>query len=226
MVLERLLQNVGFHVRVAADGPQGVELFRTLRPHFIWMDLRMPVMDGMATARHIRALDGGREVKIAAVTASAFADQRSDVLAAGMDDFVSKPYRPSEIFDCIARQLGVRYRRSEAVPASFGAPAGGTEPASAGGTSARAARRVSERRDHAGSGANHQDHRTDMRSGIRRSAPRWRGLPTYWNIRRSSKRSRAATIPNRCAKRRARSVLFGRQGKSHCGLPMNTDEHG
>jgi CheY-like chemotaxis protein len=93
MVLERLLQNVGFHVRVAADGPQGVELFRTLRPHFIWMDLRMPVMDGMATARQIRALDGGREVKIAAVTASACADQRSEVLAAGMDDFVSKPYR-------------------------------------------------------------------------------------------------------------------------------------
>ena len=123
MVLERLLHNVGFHVRVAGDGPQGVELFRTLRPHFIWMDLRMPVMDGIATVRQIRALDGGREVKIAAVTASAFAEQRSDVLAAGMDDFVCKPYRPGEIFDCIARQLGVRYRWSEAVEATFGAPA-------------------------------------------------------------------------------------------------------
>ena len=83
----------------------------------------MPVMDGIATVRQIRALDGGREVKIAAVTASAFAEQRSDVLAAGMDDFVCKPYRPGEIFDCIARQLGVRYRWSEAVEATFGAPA-------------------------------------------------------------------------------------------------------
>ena len=120
MLLERLLENAGFRVRVAADGAEGVEIFRAFRPHFIWMDLRMPVMDGVEAARRIRALDGGREVKIAAVTASVFAVDRSDVLAAGMDDFLQKPFRPSEIFDCMARHLGVRYRYREP---SFGEPA-------------------------------------------------------------------------------------------------------
>ena len=116
-VLERMLESAGFLVRVVADGAQGVEVFRAWRPHFIWMDLRMPVMDGVEATKRIRALEGGPEVKIAAVTASVFADQRSEVLAAGLDDFVRKPYRSEEIFDSMARHLGVRYRRGEAAPA-------------------------------------------------------------------------------------------------------------
>jgi CheY-like chemotaxis protein len=78
----------------------------------------MPVMDGLEAARRIRALDGGQSVKIAALTASASTDQRSEVLAAGMDDFVRKPYHSNEIFDCMALHLGVRYRRSETVQAA------------------------------------------------------------------------------------------------------------
>ena len=118
MVLERILESAGFLVGVATDGAQGVEVFQTWHPHFICIDLRMPVMDGFEATKRIRALEGGRDVKIAAVTASVFADERSQVLAAGMDDLVRKPYRPSELFDCIARHLGVRYRRAEALPAS------------------------------------------------------------------------------------------------------------
>ena len=112
-LLERLLQNAGFHVRVAGDGEQGVQVFRLWRPHFIWMDLRMPVLDGVQATRHIRALAGGQDVKIAAVTASVFAGQRSEILAAGLDDLVCKPYRPADVFDCMARHLGVRYRFRE-----------------------------------------------------------------------------------------------------------------
>jgi CheY-like chemotaxis protein len=70
------------------------------------MDLRLPVMGGLEAARHIREMEGGREVKIVAITASVFGEQ---VVAAGLDDFVRKPYRPREIFDCMARHLGVRY---------------------------------------------------------------------------------------------------------------------
>jgi CheY-like chemotaxis protein len=118
MVLDRLLRNAGFHVRTAADGELAVGLFPAWRPHFIWMDLRMDAMDGTEAARRIRSLDGERSVKIAALTASAFADQRSEVLAAGLDDLVLKPYRPSEIFDCMERHLGVQYQRGEAAPAA------------------------------------------------------------------------------------------------------------
>lgn len=79
-------------------------------------------MDGLEATRLIRALDGGKDVKIVAVTASAFAEQRKEVLAAGVDDFVRKHYRSTEIFDCLAKHLGVRYvheqpARIEADPA-------------------------------------------------------------------------------------------------------------
>jgi CheY-like chemotaxis protein len=109
LLLKRLLEDAGFQVRVAEDGSQGVEMFRTWQPHMIWMDLRLPVMGGMEAAREIRKLDGGQEVKIVAVTASAFAQQAEEVLAAGLDGFIRKPYRREEIFDCIGRHLAVRY---------------------------------------------------------------------------------------------------------------------
>jgi len=108
LVLERLMERAGFEVRSAVDGARGVEAFQSWRPHFIWMDLRMPLMDGKEATRRIRALDGGTEVKIVAVTASAFASDREELLAAGVDDFVRKPYQPSELFDCMARHLGLR----------------------------------------------------------------------------------------------------------------------
>jgi len=128
MVLERLLQTVGFQVRTAENGALGVELFQSWRPHFIWMDMRMPVMNGVDAARHIRALDGGQEVRIVAVSASAFANERSEVLAAGLDDFVLKPYLPDEVFECLARHLRIRYRRAEAPLALPSEPAAALRP--------------------------------------------------------------------------------------------------
>jgi signal transduction histidine kinase/DNA-binding response OmpR family regulator len=116
-VMERLLRNAGFQVRVAGDGAQAVAMFRAWQPHFIWMDLRMPVMDGVQATRQIRALDGGRSVKIVAVTASVLAGQRSEILEDGLDDFVCKPYRANDVFHCMARHLGVRYRFGTALPA-------------------------------------------------------------------------------------------------------------
>ncbi len=69
----------------------------------------MPVMDGVEATRRIRQLPGGKEVKIVAVTAPAFMEQRQELLNAGMDDFVRKPYRFDEIYDSLARQVGVKY---------------------------------------------------------------------------------------------------------------------
>jgi CheY-like chemotaxis protein len=69
----------------------------------------MPVMDGDEAARRIRQRSGGEQVKIVAVTASAFAEQQQEMLDAGMDDLVSKPFRFNEIYDCLSRQLGLRY---------------------------------------------------------------------------------------------------------------------
>jgi len=109
LLLRGLLEQAGFQVRVALDGAQGVEAFESWRPHFIWMDWRMPVMDGLEATRRIRALDGGRDVKIAALSASVFKEERDQVLAAGVDDFVAKPVQFSAIYDCMARLLGLRF---------------------------------------------------------------------------------------------------------------------
>jgi CheY-like chemotaxis protein len=87
------------------------------------MDLRLPVLSGVDAARRIRSLDGGRQVKIVAVTASAFDSQREEVLASGINDFLRKPYRASEIFDCMALHLGVRYLYGQMASGANDAPA-------------------------------------------------------------------------------------------------------
>lgn len=87
LLLERFLLEAGFAVRVAVNGAEGVRIFQEWRPHFIWMDIRMPVMDGIEATRRIRRMEGGRAVKIVAVTASTSDSDRHTVLAAGLDDF-------------------------------------------------------------------------------------------------------------------------------------------
>jgi len=116
MVLQRLLESARFKVRVARNGEKGLEEFRQWHPQFIWMDLRMPGIDGVELTKQIRALDDGQDVKIAAVTASGLETDRGAVLAAGMDDYVRKPYRPEEILECMRRHLGLRYRSVDTSP--------------------------------------------------------------------------------------------------------------
>lgn len=115
LLLARLLEGAGFQAKTAENGARGVELFQSWRPHFIWMDRRMPGMDGLEATRRIRALDGGKDVKIVALTASVFAEQRGEMLAAGMDDILHKPFRRADVFACLARLLGVRYQHEATV---------------------------------------------------------------------------------------------------------------
>ncbi|MDH2916945.1 MAG: response regulator, partial [Gallionella sp.] len=109
LLLTQLMKSIGLPVKVAENGAQAVDIFQSWSPHLIWMDRRMPVMDGIEATRRIRALPGGKEVKIVAVTASAFTEQRDEMLAAGMDEFVRKPYRFNEIYECLTKHLGVQY---------------------------------------------------------------------------------------------------------------------
>jgi CheY-like chemotaxis protein len=114
-VLRKMLTRAGFQVMVAESGALGIEAFRQWRPHFIWMDLDLDLaqLNGTEATRRIRRLDGGADVKIAAITAAADASERDGLTRAGFDDFTSKPFRQTEIFFCMARHLGVRYSSSE-----------------------------------------------------------------------------------------------------------------
>ena len=109
VLLAKLMTDIGLEADVASNGKEAVELFLEWRPHFIWMDRRMPVMDGIEATRRIRALPGGKTVKIVAVTASVFAEEQQGLFEAGMDGFLRKPYRFHEIYDCLAQHLGVKY---------------------------------------------------------------------------------------------------------------------
>lgn len=109
LLLEKLMSNLGLETKVAENGELGVQLFSVWHPDLIWMDRQMPVMDGVEAARRIRNLPGGDKVKIVAVTASVFKEQQPEMLQAGMDDLVRKPYQFNEIYDCLARQLSLEY---------------------------------------------------------------------------------------------------------------------
>jgi PAS domain S-box-containing protein len=113
LLLTNLLQSVGLRIKVAENGKQGVELFQRWQPHLIFMDRRMPVMDGEEATRTIRELPGGQSVKIVAVTASAFNEQKKSMIDAGVDDFIGKPYHLDEIYTCLSNQLGIRFQYEE-----------------------------------------------------------------------------------------------------------------
>ncbi|MGN7612419.1 ATP-binding protein [Magnetococcales bacterium HHB-1] len=115
LLLKEILEQVGLEVRVAINGEEALAVFQAWCPHFIWMDMRMPVMDGYAATTRIRALPGGREVKIVALTASAFTEQESKIFSAGCDAMMRKPYREAQIFEVMAELLNVRYRYAEVV---------------------------------------------------------------------------------------------------------------
>ncbi len=115
LLLKRLMEFVGFQVFEAVNGQQGVEQFTRWQPHFIWMDRRMPIMDGITATQKIRTLPNGDKVKIVAVTASVFTEQQQEFLNAGVDDIVGKPYRDAEIFACMTKHLGVQFIYDEPV---------------------------------------------------------------------------------------------------------------
>jgi signal transduction histidine kinase len=90
-VLTRMIEGMGFDVECACDGAEAVSKYMQGRQRLVFMDCRMPVMDGMEAASSIRMLDTkGRSILIA-VTANAGSEDRAECLAAGMHEYLSKP---------------------------------------------------------------------------------------------------------------------------------------
>ena len=112
-LLAQLLAPVGFEIRLATNGAEAVQEFEEWRPHLILMDFRMPVMDGHEAIRRIRAMAGGEDTKIIAVTASAMDENRQELMGIGADDFISKPFREAELFQKIHAHVGVEYVYAE-----------------------------------------------------------------------------------------------------------------
>jgi len=111
-LLVRLLTPLGFDVREAKNGIEAVACCQEWHPHLVWMDMRMPEMDGYEATRRIKSA-GSPAPKILALTANAFEEERSVALEIGCDDFIRKPCQEDIILDKMAEHIGVCYAYDE-----------------------------------------------------------------------------------------------------------------
>jgi CheY-like chemotaxis protein len=105
----KLLELIGYNVREAANGAEAIALCHSWQPHIVLMDMRMPVMDGYEATRRIKAIapqnSAIARTIVIAVTASAFEEERTAILAAGCDDFIRKPFQKDILYSKIAKHL-------------------------------------------------------------------------------------------------------------------------
>jgi len=107
--LTKLLTTVGFEVQEATEGRGAIRKWQQWNPHIILMGLSMPGMNGCDATRAIRSLPGGKDPSIFAVTASVFDENREAALNAGVDAFLPKPLKESELFEKIQETLHIEY---------------------------------------------------------------------------------------------------------------------
>jgi PAS domain S-box-containing protein len=110
-LLVKLLKPIGFEVREAKNGKEAITLWQEWQPHLIWMDMRMPKLDGYEATKIIRKLsqEQNKPVIIIALTASVFEEEQTEIKAAGCDEMVRKPLQPQIIFDKLSEFLKVQY---------------------------------------------------------------------------------------------------------------------
>jgi len=130
-VLERMLTGLGCEVRTAEDGRTAVELACSDPPDIVFLDIRMPGMDGLQAAQEVRrrlgegkSPAGGAAPRLVALSASALAHEQKRYLEAGFDDFVPKPFRLDRLCEGLARLPHVRFEYETAASRESTAPEG------------------------------------------------------------------------------------------------------
>lgn len=120
-LLYQILSPLGFEIQQATDGEQAIDVWENFCPHLIWMDLRIPLIDGYEVTREIRRREKSQGLSISspertiiiALTASAFTEERILAMEVGCDEFVHKPIEVSKIMTYIAKFFGNQYHLSE-----------------------------------------------------------------------------------------------------------------
>jgi CheY-like chemotaxis protein len=92
-----------------ANGQDAVDIRELWRPCLIWMDMRMPVMDGAEATRRIRASAEGQSATIIALTASSIGEEPAQILDAGCNDLLHKPVLEEELFAAMEKHMGARF---------------------------------------------------------------------------------------------------------------------
>jgi PAS domain S-box-containing protein len=112
-LLAQMLAGVGFAIREAVNGEEAVAVAREWAPQVVLMDMTMPVMDGYEATRRIKSAPDLKNTRVLALTASAFEEDRQQILAAGVDGYLSKPFRQEDLFENLGRLTGAAYRCQE-----------------------------------------------------------------------------------------------------------------
>jgi len=120
-ILSQMLSNIGVSVITAENGQQALDLVRADSPDIVFMDIRMPGMDGLEAAQHIKNESESSCPKMVAVSASALLHERQKYLEAGFDDFVAKPVDVEQVYGVLANFLQVEfeYDAAESRPMDF-----------------------------------------------------------------------------------------------------------
>ncbi len=107
-ITKMLLEDRGLIVDLAEDGAEAVAMASKNSYTAIFMDMQMPKLNGLEATQQIRQLPGYRDIPIIAMTANAFAEDKAKCCAAGMKDFLIKPFNPNELFSTLLRSLNQR----------------------------------------------------------------------------------------------------------------------
>jgi PAS domain S-box-containing protein len=116
-LLVTLLSSLGFQVHEATNGLEAIATWENWVPHLILMDMRMPEMDGYEATRRIKATPQGRSTPIIALTASALQEERHEMIEAGCDDCVYKPFREEDLIAALVKHLHIEFVYDDAMVA-------------------------------------------------------------------------------------------------------------
>jgi CheY-like chemotaxis protein len=119
-VLSGLLARAGIDVTMVTSGAEALQQIAAEIPDIVFMDVRMPVMDGLTAVKHLRERWPDEAIVCVAITASGLLRQRSYYLEAGFDDFIGKPFRFEKICDCMVRHLHVEFEHEPVAEESAG----------------------------------------------------------------------------------------------------------
>ena len=114
LLLRRLLEPLGFALREAASGQAALDIWQSWQPHLVWLDMRLPALDGYEVTRRMKATAQGQATIIIAVTASAMTEDEAIILAEGCDDYIRKPFREEALWAALEKHLGIRFIYEEA----------------------------------------------------------------------------------------------------------------
>ncbi|MBF0398832.1 MAG: response regulator, partial [Desulfobacterales bacterium] len=114
-ILSSFLISLGFIVKEALNGKEAIYEYKSWHPDLIFMDMKMPVMDGYESIKTIRFMPEGANIPIIAISASAFKEDLEKILAAGANDFIIKPFKKDDIFMIIGKFLNIEYDYEEQV---------------------------------------------------------------------------------------------------------------